>query len=326
MSKGGTCHLFRGFPDTLGIEPRQFDDLLGHPGVNLLHTVTGLEGAGPDAKLKAFLQQPSASRLKSVSGLSRGLVESLDAPLLWPSVELHFHPSRAHHDRLLAVEEMALRAQHEPVSAAAFGGSRDLKKLSVVRAAPGAFEPLTGLVELKVAEWTWEPRWHWASELSRLPRLRHLSVGPTATGPQLEGLQLSALTCWTSDQLDVDGLLGALPQLKALRIHCGMDPTTAMTVEKLLAAKRLQQLTFAAAGIFEFVDLGTSSARLELRAYQKHLLGRYAAVIATIPPTLVNKIVVRPARLDPWFPAGPLPFGLEAIRAAAKMPVQLAWY
>jgi hypothetical protein len=324
VSKGGTCHLSRGFPDELMIEPKQFKGLLGHPAVSTLHTVTGFDSGVSDDDARQFLRQPSAARLRKIFGLTRGLVESLDAPLAWPSVGLSFIPSREHRAHLVQLPELKINLQRTPITAEALGGLPALKTLSVGRVAEGAFEPLTGIERLEVTDW--RSTNDWGKELASLPRLEQLKLATTVTPLRMRGLRIKKLECWTSSELEVDALLEALPELEELRLWCGLGSATQETMEKLMAATRLSQLRFVAAAMFEFTHPRTPAASLEVRPYRNTRLGNYATAMALVPAGSVPRVVVRPLEDDPWALAGPQPEGFAAFRAAAKMPVELAWY
>lgn len=290
--------------------------------MRLLHKVTGFENGIPDEQARMFLLQPSAARLRSVSGLSRGLVERLDAPLSWPSVGLFFHPAAEHRAHLLPVKELSLFPWLQPVTAAELRGLSGLEKLTIGKAAPGTFEPVTALLELEVR---WRTELDWATELA-FTRLERLQLGNAPTARQLEGLGVKALTCWTLPDFEVEGALGGMPRLEELTLLCGTDAATHLTMQKVLAAKSLSRLRFVAVGVFAFTNPGKPNATLELRVWKGQKLEQCAPVMELLPADFVTRVVVRPREPDPWIPAGPPPSGLEAIRAAAKVPVELAWY
>lgn len=324
VSKGGTCHLSRGFPDELELEPKQFEGLLGHPAVGTLHTVTGFNNGIADDIAKEFLLQPSASRLRSIEGLTKGMVESLSAPLTWRSVGLSFPPAREHREHLMELEDLTISMQLRSLTSKCFEGLTGLKKLKVGRAAEGTFEPLIGLESLEVTDF--RSTNYWASELRDLERLQHLKLRSTISSIQLKGLRLKKLECWTSSELDVEVLLAGLPELKELRLWCGTDAATRQTLAKLLASERIAQLDFVSAGIFQFARPKTPQASMEVRAWEKQKLHDYAPAMELVPASWVPKVVVRPLDEDPWSIAGPPPQGFEEFRKAAKMPVELEWY
>lgn len=55
---------------------------------------------------------------------------------------------------------------------------------------------------------------------------------------------------------------------------------------------------------------------------------KHAVSVAAVPEGCVSKVIIRPLREDPWSPAGvpPADEAIQVIRAAAKVPVELAWY
>ena len=324
-SRSGTCHLSRGFADELVLNPRYFAELLDHPCVSTLHTVTGFDSGLPVKVARAFLQRPSSSKLRHVAALSKELFESLDAPLLpWPSVGLGFHPGPEHHAQLRAVKALELPPARTLVTASSFEGLRQLEKLRIRDAAPGAFAPLEELRELEVRHWRRGPTW--AEELAVAKKLERLTLGSAVTGELVEDLPIKVLAAQTSIELEVDPVIQALPALEELRLGCGASPATHMTIAKLLVSALWTRLRFVSAGIFEFTLPGRPEGLLELRASKGEKLEHHANTLALLPSGLISKVIIRPRDPDPWVPAGPPPSGLEAIRAAAKVPVELAWY
>lgn len=326
LSQGATCHLDRGFPDEVMLEPRMFKTIVGQPALRTVRSVSGFERDVSLKQAKAFLLHEAAARITSVSNLTQELVESLDAPMPWRTVGLNFLPMPEHRAHLANVRELSLRTWGPALPVNAFVGMERLEKLRVGTASSSSFAPLVGLVSLHVLGWMKD--FQWAQELSGLPKLRRLTVGSTPGGAQVEGLKLTALTCHTSPELDIDGLLGALPQLEELRMESSEGTSTVVAVSKLLSATRLTQLKLASVGEYEFTSPGKPEGKLELRAWNRMNFENHAASIAALPAGCVSKVLVRPHGKDPWAQAGTAPTdeAIQAIRAAAKVPVELAWY
>jgi uncharacterized protein (TIGR02996 family) len=323
FSQSGDCHFSRGFPDTIKLERGRLEELLDHPAVNLLHAVTGLNDATPTKVAEQFLFQGSAARLTSVGALKFELFERLDGPLRWPSVGLRFAPLAAHQPLLSQVKELVLPLKWPKPKADSFGGLQHLEKLTMGDARPGAFAPLIGLTELCVSDWYREMHW---GELVTLPKLERLEMNVAPNPDQLEGLRLKSLKCWGEKGFDVDAVLAALPSLKELQVVNMTADVARSCLVTMFSSKRFEKLRSVVLGLFHFTQPGSPERTLELRPWAGVNLTAHAPLLELLPADFVSKIVVRPFFSDPWALAGELPSDWEAIRAAAKVPVELAWY
>lgn len=325
LSQGGACHLSRGFPDELVAEPRIFKTIVGQPAASTLRKVSGFERQVSIKQAKTFLFHEATSRLTSVHGLNQELLEALDVPAPWPSVGLSFLPTREQLAPLVKVKDLSLGHYGPALTPGSFVGMEQLETLRLGQVTTTVLAPLVALVELHVAGWLKD--FHWAQELAGMPKLTRLVTGSAPTASQLEGLKLETLSCHASPDLDTDAIIAALPKLVELRMLCS-DTTAAVNVARVLTSKRHTQLRLLAVGSYEFKLPGTPEGTLEIRAWSRMNFENHAQTLALLPAGFVSKVVVRPRLDDPWAQAGMAPEAeaIEALRAAAKVPVELAWY
>mgnify|MGYP001614308041 CR=1 FL=1 len=325
LSQGAACHLARGFPDELTLEPRSFKSLVGLPAVRTVRTVGGFERDVSLKQAKAFLTHEVAARLSEVKGITSELFETLEGPLPWTTVALRFSPSRLELSRLPGVKDLQVGAGGAELTPQTFEGMARLEKLRLNRANGETLAPLVGLTELHVAAWLED--FDWARELSRLPKLSRLVTGSAPRPARLEGLRLEALDCHPAPHLDPDGLIRALPQLRELRVARRGSEVRAV-LAKLLSSERFRQLRFASIGSFDFLAPWTKDGTLELRTWSHLNVEAHAESLAQLPEGCVSRVLLRPIAADPWANAGitPAEAAVEALRGVAKVPVELAWY
>jgi uncharacterized protein (TIGR02996 family) len=325
LSQGATCHLARGFPDELMLEPRMFKTIIGSPALSTVRTVKGFDRQLSVKQAIAFLTHESAARIDSVSMLEQELVEGLEAPLRWRSVGLNFLPATIHHSRLAKVRELQLRPWGPQVVKTFLAAMTQLEALELGEVTREMLAPLVNLVELKTRELK---NGTWAEALAHLPKLKRLVTGGTVNSAgRLEGLKLTSFTCHFSPELDPDAVIAALPSLEHLRVETS-DSSANLLMSKLLAAKRLGQLRHAQAGVFELHRPFTPEGTLELRDWNRANYSKHAKTLASLPEGCVSKILLRPRQVDPWLQTGtPIePEVLMEQRAATKVPVELAWH
>lgn len=325
LSRGAECHLARGFPDRIGLEPRMFKTIVGDPALATVRSVSDFERNVSVKQAVAFLTHASASRVTEVGSLELELVEKLPTPLPWRSVGLQFIPDQAHRSLFANVRELTLRAWGSTVKAGSFSGYEQLEKVHVGEVEPGTLAALTNVRELEVLGWMKD--FPWQQELSGLKQLRRLLLRSSPTVAQLAGLGLEALSVNTTPDIDPVGLIGALPKLSELVIDCS-ESSVRLPLTRLIASKRLAQLRFASAGNFEFTRPWTPEGALELRVWNRSEFVNTAQLVAQLPEGCVSKILVRPRHKDPWLHSGLAPEepAISALRLAAKVPVELAWF
>lgn len=325
LSQGGACHLARGFPDEIIVEPRMFKTIVGLPAVRLLHSVTGFERQISVKQAKAFLSHETAASVTTVAGLKPELLEEFDTPVPWKSVGLWFLPSREHVALLQNVKELSLGHDGPALTPTTFAGMERLETLHTWHELSSWIGALQALVELHSTGWMRE--FAWSKELGGLPKFKKLFTGSSPTPAQLEGLNLEVLDCRASTELDPDALIAALPKLQELRVQ-GSEFKSDEMMEMLLRSKRLGQLRFASVGSFEFKQPNTPEGTLEIRAWNGMNFEKQAVSVAAIPEGCVSKVLIRPLREDPWSAVGPPPpeEAIKALCAAANVPVELAWY
>ncbi|MDP3574240.1 MAG: TIGR02996 domain-containing protein [Archangium sp.] len=324
LSQGGACHLARGFPDELLIEPRMFKTIVGLPAVRMLHTVTGFERQVSVKQAKAFLSHETAAQVTTVGGLQPELLEQFETPVPWTSVGLAFLPGREHVALLKKVRELKLGHAGPALTDTTFAGMDKLEALHLTQALSSWIRSLQELVELHTNAWM--AGFNWAKELGGLPKFKKLVTGSAPQSTQLEGLKLEMLDCRASTELDPDAVIAALPTLRELRVQT--EFTAAEVMGKLMRSNRLSQLRLASVGSYVFVKPNTPGGTLEIRAWDRANFEKHAVVVAALPEGCVSKVLIRPMREDPWEMAGTPPpdEAIQVIRGAAKVPVELAWY
>jgi uncharacterized protein (TIGR02996 family) len=330
LSQGGECHLTRGFPDRVVVEPRTLKTIVGNPAVRTLRGVSGFERAVSLKQAKAFLQAQVAAELNEVSGLGLELFDALEGTPPWREVGLQFLPSAEQLARLPQLSELHIaswdRAGTE-FTERTFATAQRISRLTIATNRPfsgSILAPLTALSELHAPGWFTD--FNWASELAPLTKLERLHMTVTPPAARLEGLRLKALTCTFTPAFDGDAFLRALPQLEELRVENGQVSETA-GVAKLLASDRVRQLRFVSIGSYHFLRPFTPEGVLELRAWNLVDFARYGEAFSSLPEGCVSKVLVRPRTDDPWAPMGAPPSGaIAALQAQSRVPVELAWY
>lgn len=322
LSRGAGCHLERGFPDLLVLEPRTFKTIIGERALATVHAVTGFDRDVSVKQAAAFLTHEHAARLRSVTFLEEELVEKLPTPLPWPSVGVRFLPGASHRALLSKVRDLRI-ASHLTVKT--LGGYEYLEALEAGEVEKGVLPGLVGLRELLLNGWM--NTFPWDTELTPLARLRRLELRAMPTPAQLEGLGLETLIIHSSVDADPAGLIAALPKLTELRIDRS-EGAVKKVLADLFTSKRLSQLRFASVGNFEFTRPGTPEGTLELRVWNRAGFEKHAESVALLPEGCVSKVVVRPRSSDPSAYVGVAPEDavIAALRAASKVPVELAWY
>ena len=177
LSQGGACHVARGFPDELLIEPRMLKTVIGLPAVRTLKTVGGFERELSLNQAKAFLLHEHAVHLRSVKTLQRELVDELQQ-VPWEEVALRFLPTAGELARMPKLRALHLWGVNEKPTAQLFAGLGRLEKLMLNEIDAPALAPLSGLRELQVG--AWRETINWSELLSGLPR-------PGAAHPPLGG-------------------------------------------------------------------------------------------------------------------------------------------
>lgn len=328
LSQGSTCHVARGFPDSMIVEPRTFKSIVGIAAARTLDSVSGFEREVSVKQAKTFLQHENAARVREIGGLTEELFGALET-LPWRAVGLAFLPtaeqlSRMPNLRALSLSDASLwTARGTGLPEETFEGLTSLEKLVIcdLTGTGQVLAHLTGLVELEVLDWA--PDADWAKQLGKLPKLERLDLGSNATAKQVAGLQLKALTLHFTPDFKPNALIDALPKLEELRVDDGDHRAMA----KLLASSRLKQLRFASVGNFELTKPWTPEGTLELRSWDGKDYEKHAKTMALLPEGCVSKVSLRPLIADPWTPAGPPPSNaaVKAIQASTKIPVELVW-
>lgn len=324
LSQGGICHVARGFPDGLLLEPRMLKTVIGLPAARTLKSVVGLEREMSLNQAKAFLLHENASNIRSVKTLQRELVDELElAP--WEEIALRFLPTAKELARMPNLRTLHLWGVNEQPAPELFAGLGHLEKLLLNDIDAPALAPLTGLRELQVG--VWREAVDWSALLAGLTKLERLVLLSAVHAGQVEGLRVKAFSCRYGPQLEPNAVIGALPLLEELRIVSG-GSTVPTAVTKLFTAPRLKQLKFASVDGFELTAPFTPQGVLELRTWNRVDYQVHAGPVSSLPEGCVKKVLVRPHHADPWISAGPPPAeeAVAAIRAAAKVPVELAWY
>ena len=324
LSQGGTCHVARGFPDELLIEPRMFKNVIGLPSVRTLRAVSGFERELSLKQAKAFLTHENAANVKSVKALSLALLEELER-VPWEELSLRFLPLATQLARMPALRALSLWGVTERPTEQTFAGMARLERLMLNGIDAAALAPLSGLRELHIAQWL--EAVNWSSLLSGVPKLERLVLGSAVHAGQVEGLRVRSLTCRYAPQFAPHAVINAMPELEELRVVSG-GSSVPTAVTQLFAAKNLRRLKFAAVDGFELIAPFTPRGVLELRTWNRIDAQVHAGPVSTLPEGCVTKVLVRPLHADPWGPGGPPPSqeAIASIRAAAKVPVELAWY
>jgi hypothetical protein len=96
----------------------------------------------------------------------------------------------------------------------------------------------------------------------------------------------------------------------------------------VLASKQLARLRSFSVANFEFTGPFTPEGVLEIRVWNRSELANHAKHLALLPEGCVTKVLIRPRFADPWEHSGVAPEDaqIEALRAATKIPVEVAWH
>lgn len=302
LSQGGECHLDRGFPDAMVLDPRTAKLITGEPALRLLHTVSGLErGRFALKTAKALLQGEHLVNVKTVKGLDLELFGALDGPLPWEEVSLRFLPNGGELSRFPKLRRLSVSPQtwDERLEFTAFRGAANLEWLNLsMRDCPAEehLAPLTGLQHLELPRVIDEAL---AKALAVLPRLTSLRARVGATASSLAGLPLTRLTCHWEPGLDFPAVLGALPKLRELEVLSPSVQPRAM--QQLFVDQSVRSLDVVTLGSFTFHrpfrDHGLLVVRVGNRMDLE--LQRLGEALVHVPAGCVARIVVRPHTDDP---------------------------
>lgn len=302
LSQGGDCHLARGFPDALQLDPRTIKQVLDEPALRLLHTLTGLERDKLALKTaKALLQGPHLANLTTVKSFDRPLFEALDGPLPWVEAGLRFFPRADELARFPKLRRLTLSPENweARLDPRAFTGAPLLEWLSLGTGpqlpTPEHLAPLTALTHLELDRGDESLR----AALGALPRLRSLRLLRFGPAGSLKDLPLERLACRWEVDLDVAALVGGLPKLRELELQAPTAQPRA--VQQLFVDAAVQALETVTLGPFTFRRPFRADGALVVRIGNRmdQELERLGEALLSVPPGCVQRVVVRPQSEDP---------------------------
>lgn len=314
LSAAGDVTFARGFPAALILGAKQGKKAAGHDALRTLERLENLQGVSRKLAVE-LLSSPQLAGLQHAGQLEAALFDAVPGSFGWTSVALAFGPSPGQLARLPRLTTLALTTTE------GFSGSATLEAL--VTHQGRAFNPallvaLPSLVAFTATQFVQD--WPSAGRFDALPRVERLAFRNAPPPTALQGCGASSFECHWSRDLDLPGVVAALPKLRRLALLGNYTPADVRAAA--VDATRTRGFERLGLGMVVVERPFASDAVIELRL-SSFEVDRVKEVLAALPRDVATRLVVRPPSLFAPAPAAEL---VDAVAAVLGLPTEVAWY